>query len=547
MKLLRLVFVIALALGAHAARGDLLLEYAGPPLAVEVQELPNPGVTSITACIRLRMDRIPRSIVVQTTPSELGPVVSAWVSDGSRVFTHRDANWTMVFGSQDGLRTSINLNAHRETSGSASDSMGVGGVTFTQFFVGDYELGPQKRFLARARVRPSRAWRTTPIDAATPAESGPCYKVPKDSPPTSCPALEAMAKSTQELRALIDRLTRDDEFYDSVLMDLFLKGYDSDPVLAIDLPEDLLQPVFYDERSLREFRPLYIQRIRQRLDAREAIVAYGAKSSSGTLGDPPFGQDSQDYFCDLDPEKLTSGAWQALFYTGYIDIGTYNEDLWRRFVDSAFDEALASLLVAASWQVLPLRVAGRYLLALPATTRTIAIGAAQAHRLRSLIGRRFAGASFTPLGGVYTSVSAETLNRQVIELGLEKGEQWFGPWRTDRLVREVITKSDYRFIRVFVDNQTDPRGGWMIFAPRRDLIGLSPAEVGRRLGIPKGTPTRWAEITVPAGSRLRIGIAARIDGGPDPISLPGGGWQVEFVGDLSRIELGFSSNLPFSW
>ena len=104
------------------------------------------------------------------------------------------------------------------------------------------------------------------------------------------------------------------------------------------------------------------------------------------------------------------------------------------------------------------------------------------------------------------------------------GSSYRPPYRPGSLVREILITEDTTFIRVYdnLPGGSGQRGSWIMRG--EDIEGLSPLEIKTLFSLPN-EPVFICEVTIPAGTHLRMGIANEIDGWG-----VGGGIQYDLMG-----------------
>ncbi len=100
------------------------------------------------------------------------------------------------------------------------------------------------------------------------------------------------------------------------------------------------------------------------------------------------------------------------------------------------------------------------------------------------------------------------------------------PYEAGSEAVECDVKSSIRFVRVYTDGTTSPKGKWMMRGA--DMKSLSPEEIQLRWALPY-TPTHIVDVTPPGGTRIRLGIAGPQQWEEDGEKQPGGGTQIELL------------------
>ncbi|HMO67341.1 MAG TPA: hypothetical protein PKE25_01530 [Novosphingobium sp.] len=93
------------------------------------------------------------------------------------------------------------------------------------------------------------------------------------------------------------------------------------------------------------------------------------------------------------------------------------------------------------------------------------------------------------------------------------------PYAPGKPVKEIITDSDETFVRVH--GPANQGGSWV--ARAEDIKGLSPQQIKDKFALPE-LPTHVSDVSVPAGTRIRVGEAGALPGWGN-----GGGLQVEVM------------------
>jgi hypothetical protein len=90
-----------------------------------------------------------------------------------------------------------------------------------------------------------------------------------------------------------------------------------------------------------------------------------------------------------------------------------------------------------------------------------------------------------------------------------KAQGWYPPYADGPGVRTFTTADDLSFVRVHTEEGNAP-GGFLVRQDEIAHLGNDPAAIQNYLGL-KDTPAYISNVTVPAGTRMQVGII-----GPQP-------------------------------
>lgn len=96
------------------------------------------------------------------------------------------------------------------------------------------------------------------------------------------------------------------------------------------------------------------------------------------------------------------------------------------------------------------------------------------------------------------------------------------PYQSETFVPEIRLTQDSTFVRVYDGKTSLQRGGWVMRAD--DISGLTPAQIQNKFSLPS-TPVYVTDVRIPAGTTMRMGIAAPVEGWGS-----GGGLQFDLMG-----------------
>jgi hypothetical protein len=164
------------------------------------------------------------------------------------------------------------------------------------------------------------------------------------SDPRCISRFESMKREANTLNQLADTLARNNQAYRETGVELILQGFNS-PLAALILDsEDDIANMFSDAAAARRSRNAVVQAIRDKAAIRSLIATVGSTrdySNSGITS-----ESSIEYFCTLNPEKMSYESWEGLRRAGYIDQELYQSTLrtmWLR--DAAEFVSYASGLI----------------------------------------------------------------------------------------------------------------------------------------------------------------------------------------------------------
>jgi hypothetical protein len=121
-------------------------------------------------------------------------------------------------------------------------------------------------------------------------------------------------------------------------------------------------------------------------------------------------------------------------------------------------------------------------------------------------------------GKIIKTVSAEDVNSWwKIEKGYDNP-----PYKPNSVVTEIELIETAKFVRVYDGKKKKMQGGWIMKA--EDIAGLSPQQIKDLYALPN-VPQYICDVDLPAGTRLRMGIANEISGWGK-----GGGNQYDLMG-----------------
>ncbi|MGI5892839.1 MAG: hypothetical protein ACOX7H_08975, partial [Bacillota bacterium] len=111
----------------------------------------------------------------------------------------------------------------------------------------------------------------------------------------------------------------------------------------------------------------------------------------------------------------------------------------------------------------------------------------------------------------------EVNNWWKIEKGYDKP-----PYKPGTVVQEVELKETTTFVRVYDDENSFQKGGWVM--KKEDIAGLTPEQIRDKFALPE-VPKYITDVTIPAGTKVRVGEANEVAGWGK-----GGGTQIDLVG-----------------
>lgn len=354
-----------------------------------------------------------------------------------------------------------------------------------------------------------------------------------------CGSYGQMLAESQEFKKIALRMERDDAYYQEVILDIRLNGYDSlFAVLGMAVSEDSFEGILNSDFAIDANKSVIIERIKDKAAYRERIARAGITGDSGekSVFDPYTGKPIKvggipaevlTYFCNRDKDKITSTVWDALYQAGDIDHDAYTEEWWKSFVDTSFETALTTLIVEASGNLLAPFLFERFSL-LSASGRRLLLGTGAARRLQALMldeSGAIALGGVTPLARTVATLRAEEVN------ALRPLD--YPSWLLGTRVRIFELSKPRRFVRFFNDTVTkgDVTGSWMTLGLKHDIERLTAAEIKDKFAL-EFLPTHWVEVTAPKGVEISVGWA-------NPVKewgVKGGGRQI-FVSakDFSKL------------
>lgn len=122
------------------------------------------------------------------------------------------------------------------------------------------------------------------------------------------------------------------------------------------------------------------------------------------------------------------------------------------------------------------------------------------------------------------AISAEDANAPFVAKG------WSPPYDTDSQVRTFTTTADVVFVRV--STTENPQGAFLVRAD--EIKGMTANQTQQYLALPK-VPTQVAEVIVPAGTKMQVGIVAAQ---PDFGVASKGGVQYQLINSIPSSSFG---------
>lgn len=125
---------------------------------------------------------------------------------------------------------------------------------------------------------------------------------------------------------------------------------------------------------------------------------------------------------------------------------------------------------------------------------------------------------------VARSITSEEANAPFIARG------WNSPYEVGSQVTIVETTEDVTLARVSIDGKE--QGQFLVRAD--EIAGMTPEQILQHLALP-AVPTQIAEVVVPAGTRMQVGIV-----GPQPefLNALGGGIQYQLLDEIPKENFG---------
>ena len=160
-----------------------------------------------------------------------------------------------------------------------------------------------------------------------------------------------MNAEADSLRRLATLLQRDNHAFKEATVEVMLQGFNSPLAGLIANSEDDLVQMFASASSANQSRSQIVQSIREKADVRSFIATVGMTKDYSNGG--YSSQSSIEYFCTLDPAKMTSDSWEGLWRAGYIDYELYSSTLRTMWLYDA-SQAIAvvsSLYLPELWAV----------------------------------------------------------------------------------------------------------------------------------------------------------------------------------------------------
>ncbi len=100
------------------------------------------------------------------------------------------------------------------------------------------------------------------------------------------------------------------------------------------------------------------------------------------------------------------------------------------------------------------------------------------------------------------------------------------PYKQGTKTTIIKLSKDTEFVRVYTKGLTSPQGQWIM--KFEEIEGLTPTQIKDKFALPY-EPTHIIDVTLPAGSEVRFGIAGKI-----PEWGKGGGIQFDLMGEMAE-------------
>ena len=348
-----------------------------------------------------------------------------------------------------------------------------------------------------------------------PPSGSPAPLPPHSSSPVACPHLQEIRDGVREINAIAARLESDDSYYQSAVVDMLARGYESGFArITFGGPEASITQTFSTPAKIQTVKPAVADAARATAQYRQQLATAMFVYSQGQTYHPPDSGDEginagvAAYLCSADPTKMTIPSWDALYRAGYIAAPFHQNVKAHLQTNEAMDRILIAATVVDVAPVLGmsiLRVAGR----------AFAVDAGELSVLKTVAGGSLAFSSPETIGTVVENISAEDFNLIFEAVNRARGatEEIFPPFEAGSRVFAVRIAQKVEFVRFFNPAKDGvAEGQWIV---RRELVvdsegnWLPAKEIWQKLAL-KVQPTHVVTVELPADTEVVFGRAAEI-------------------------------------